>query len=155
MHQGSSRGTVIAGIIAIVIIAGVVGGTILTSREGPETEVTANSSTATQSTVNTSTTATYNDGTYSAPGTYQTQESTVTINVSITISGGTITSSAVTSESPSKESKEYIADFIAAYKGFVEGKQLGSLQVSRIAGASLTTRGFNEALNAIRDQAKS
>ena len=155
MNQDNSRNTVIAGIIAIAIIVGVVGGTIFVKRESTEKEGTGGDSTITQSTVNTSTTAQYKDGTYSAPGDYQTPENASSITVTVTISKGTITNSTVTGNPSSHESKAYIADFIAEYKSFVEGKQLGNLQVSRIAGASLTSRGFNEALNAIRSQAQS
>ncbi len=155
MNQGTPRSTVIAGIIAFVIIAGVVGGTIIFKKESAEHEEMPSGTSITQSTDNTSTTAVYKDGTYTAAGDYQTQESIASITVTITISGGTVTDSSVAGTARSRESKAYIADFIAEYKDFVEGKQLGSLQVSRIAGASLTSRGFNEALNAIRSQAQS
>ena len=53
-----------------------------------------------------------------------------------------------------RESAAYEADFIDAYPVYVIGKNISTLNLSRVAGASLTSRGFNNAISKIRVQAK-
>jgi hypothetical protein len=75
--------------------------------------------------------------------------------VTITVSNNKITEASVSQQASSRESREYQADFASGYKSQVVGKDIATLQLSRVSGSSLTPRGFNEALNIIRSQAKS
>jgi hypothetical protein len=98
----------------------------------------------------------YKDGTYSAVGTFTAPGVTNHLNVSITISKDVVTSSTVTVPAGTDPtSKNYDNNFIANYKPYVTGKPLANLNLSKIAAASLTPNGFNDALAQIRVTAHS
>lgn len=142
------------GIIAIVVIGAIVAGTILV-RPKNSTSTTSDQSAATvDQNTSLNPNATYKDGTYNAIGDYSTPEGTEEIAVTITITSGMVTNSSISQQTRSRESSGYQQDFADNYKSFVEGKQLATLQLSRVAGSSLTPIGFNEALDAIRSQAQ-
>lgn len=161
MQQGSNKNSAIIGIIAIVIIAGAVIGTIAlkpqsntaSGNNGSSTSSTTSDSTTTSTNIDPN--ATYKNGTYTASGSYSTPESTEDIEVTITVSNNKITEASVSQQASSRESRAYQADFASGYKSQVVGKDIATLQLSRVSGSSLTPRGFNEALNIIRSQAKS
>lgn len=107
-----------------------------------------NSSGATQA-------ATYKDGTYTARSTYSTPGGPESITVTITVQSDIVGSASISQEASNQESQQYQEMFESGYKSFVVGKSLSSINVSRISGASLTTRGFNSALSQIKLQAQS
>lgn len=156
----------ITGVIAVVLIAAIVGGTILFSKKDENQPVPTSSqlsNSATSDTVSNSgsnsanqnvSSTSYKDGTFSANGSYSTPGGTESIKVTVTLSGGTVASSNIETQPNSRESGEYQADFQANYKDQVNGKSIVNLVLSRVAGSSLTSRGFNQALNDIRNQAK-
>jgi hypothetical protein len=101
-------------------------------------------------------TYTYKDGNYSAIGTFTAPGVTNHLNVSVTIAKDVITSSSVTVPSGTDPtSTNYDNNFIANYKPYVTGKSLATLTLSKIASASLTPNGFNNALAQIRTAAHS
>ncbi|MHD0330680.1 hypothetical protein ACY18M_17150, partial [Proteus mirabilis] len=52
------------------------------------------------------------------------------------------------------ESREYQAKFASGFKTLVVGKKIDEVSLSRVAGSSLTSGGFNAALADIESQAK-
>lgn len=161
MQLKSSQPTALIGVIAVILIAAIVGGTIFISKNSDDQPVPSTSQLQNSSTTDTvsnasdsSSSTIYKDGTYSANGSYATPGGTESIKVTIILNGGNIASSDVINQADSRESREYQADFTANYKQQVDGKKLANLVLSRVAGSSLTSRGFNEALNDIRNQAK-
>lgn len=145
------------GIFAVVVIGLVVGGTILLQ---PKDSTSSNTGTSTSqssddSSSNLDPNATFKDGTYSANGSYSSPGGNEEIAVTITISAGKVTDSSVTPKAASRESGEYQAEFVDGYNILVTNKELATLRLSRVSGSSLTPRGFNQALNDIRTQAKS
>ena len=90
----------------------------------------------------------YADGTYTADGSYATPESVETITVTVTLEDDTITAVEVTGES-----EQYQSQFIGGIADAVVGEDIDDLQVSRVAGSSLTSGGFNEAIEAIKSEA--
>lgn len=97
--------------------------------------------------------ATYADGTYSAEGSYQTPESVETVDVSLTLEGGVVSAVTVTGDPQRPESQLYQGEFIAGISEEVVGKALDELNVTRVAGSSLTSGGFNQALDQIKRDA--
>lgn len=95
----------------------------------------------------------YNDGTYTASGSYQTPESVETIDVTITLEGDIITAVEVSGDSQVRESQQYQSRFIGGIADEVVGKSIDEVSVSRVAGSSLTSGGFNEALEVIKSEA--
>lgn len=155
MNQGSNKNTAVFGIVAVVVIGLIVGGTILL-KPSDNSSSSGSSTTGSQSNSasNLDPSASYKDGTYSADGSYSSPGGNEEITVTITIANGKVTDSSVSPRAASRESQEYQAEFVAGYKTLVTGKPLATLNLSRVSGSSLTPRGFNEALNAIRSQAK-
>lgn len=97
--------------------------------------------------------STYADGTYTAEGTYQTPESIEQISVTVTLAKDVITSVTVTGDPQKSESKQYQSKFIGGIKEVVVGKDIDEISVSRVAGSSLTSGGFNQAIEEIKSQA--
>jgi uncharacterized protein with FMN-binding domain len=158
----------VATIVVVVAIAllGVVGSSLTkdnnsdnsasTAGDSSSTN-TANTATATpaanSATTNT-TTGSYKDGTYTESTSYQSPGGIEDIDVTITVADGTITSAEVKQVANNPDSEEYQSRFANNYKSKVVGKPLSSLSLSLVSGASLTTDGFNDALEAIRIKAE-
>lgn len=98
-------------------------------------------------------TAPYADGTYTAEGSYKTPESVETISVTVTLKDDVVTDVEVTGEPLTRETTRYQGQFIAGIAEAVVGRKLDDLQVDRVAGSSLTSGGFDQALVRIKDEA--
>lgn len=98
-------------------------------------------------------TATYVDGTYTADGAYATPESVETISVTVTLADGVVTEVAVEGDPQLPESESFQGAFIGGISDEVVGTPIDELSVSRVAGSSLTSGGFNEAIEAIKADA--
>jgi uncharacterized protein with FMN-binding domain len=98
-------------------------------------------------------TSTYADGTYTAEGSYATPESVETIVVTVTLQGDIITDVEVAGDPQKRESEEYQGRFIGGIADVVVGQNIDEISVSRVAGSSLTSGGFNEAIDAIKSEA--
>jgi uncharacterized protein with FMN-binding domain len=96
--------------------------------------------------------STYADGTYRTSSTYRTPDGTYTMDVAVTVANDQITASSLSFDSDGARDG-YSKRFSSAYQGSVIGKDLETVSLSRVGGASLTTRAFNNALNTIRSQA--
>src|SRR6478735_1599913 len=64
-----------------------------------------------------------------------------------------VTAVDVTGSATSGNSKQYQSAFISGISAEVVGKDIDSLDVSKVAGSSLTSGGFNAALDTIRSDA--
>lgn len=117
-------------------------------------EPTTSTNNPTHTSAAASSTGGYKDGTYSATADYYTPEDTDTIKVTLAVKDGTVTSVTSTTTTSSRESRQYDSAFLNAYKSYVVGKKLSNLNLDRVSGASLTTGGFNDALDTIRQQAQ-
>jgi hypothetical protein len=74
------------------------------------------------------------------------------MTVGLTVKGDTVTNSTVTYDSEGARSS-YSKRFNSGYQSQVIGKDLGSINLSRVSGSSLTTAAFNNALSSIKSQA--
>ena len=96
----------------------------------------------------------YADGEYTGTGTYippsNKQEE---VTVKMTLSGGTVTALEVTPSGNNPTSKRYQAEFTGNIQEQVVGKPLDSLDVGKVAGSSLTSQGFNKAVDIIKGEA--
>jgi hypothetical protein len=99
------------------------------------------------------TTTNFKDGSYSAAANYDTPGGVQTMSVNLTISGNTVTDVSITQNATGREDEAYQSDFAYEYKSDVVGKKVSDISLSRVAGASLTTEGFNNALDQIKNQA--
>jgi hypothetical protein len=117
----------------------------------PESSTTPTpSASASESTSNSST---YADGTYTAEGSYATPESVETIVVTVTLDDDIITAVDVSGDPQKRESEEYQGRFIGGIADVVVGQDIDQISVSRVAGSSLTSGGFNQAIDTIKSEA--
>ncbi|MCR2825569.1 FMN-binding protein [Microbacterium sp. zg.Y909] len=98
--------------------------------------------------------ASYADGTYEASGSYATPESVETIDVTVELTDGVISAVEVVGDPTRPESERYQERFIGGISDEVVGKSLDEISVSRVAGSSLTSGGFNEAIEQIKADAR-
>jgi hypothetical protein len=97
--------------------------------------------------------STYTDGTYAATVSYSVPRGSNKLTAELTISNGAVTAVSTTHDYTDRESGEFISNFDAKIKASVVGKNISSLSLSRIGGASLTTRAFTNALTTIKNDA--
>lgn len=143
------KGSAIVGIAGLLVLAGCSG-----TADAEDTSTSGDTGTSTESTGGGSDAAgSYTDGTYTADGSYQTPETVEEISVTLTLAEGVVTEVEVTGDPQAPESSRYQAEFIDGISDEVVGKSIDELNVSRVAGSSLTSGGFNDAVESIKEQA--
>lgn len=128
-----------------------------TATTTPTTEASATpeSSATTDAGAGTDAATDYTDGSYTADGSYQSPNGSESITVTVTLADDVVTAVDVVSNAESANSKRYQAEFISGIAAEVVGKDIDSLSVSKVAGSSLTSGGFNEAIETIKSEAAS
>lgn len=97
--------------------------------------------------------AAYTDGTYTAEGSYATPETVETISVTLTLADDVVTDVDVVGDPQRPESERYQGEFISGIEDEVVGRDIDEISVSRVAGSSLTSGGFMEALETVKAEA--
>ncbi|WP_347107826.1 hypothetical protein AAHB33_12780 [Paenarthrobacter sp. S56] len=98
--------------------------------------------------------STYKDGTYSADGTYTSPNGQETVGVQLTIAGDKVTAVNITTHPSNPNTRKFQGEFAGGIAAQIVGKDIDELNVSKVAGSSLTSGGFNDALQQIKSQAK-
>ncbi|WP_315637956.1 MULTISPECIES: FMN-binding protein [Microbacterium] len=143
-------GTALLGVAGLFVLAGC-SSTGDAADTSTGTDETSGSSSSSSSGGDAS--GTYTDGTYTADGSYQTPETVEEITVSLTLADGVVTEVEVTGDPKAPETERYQGEFIDGIADEVVGKPIDELNVSRVAGSSLTSGGFNDAVASIKEQA--
>lgn len=97
----------------------------------------------------------YTDGDYSATGEYQSPGGPEQIEVGLTLQGDVVTAVTVTPTATSGQAERYQGEFADGIADVVVGKNINELQVDKVAGSSLTSDGFNAAIETIQADAAS
>lgn len=100
-------------------------------------------------------TATYADGEYTAEGDYTTPGGQESVTVTVTLADNVVTALEVEGSGGSPNTQRYQGEFIDNIEGEVVGKNIDDLAVSKVAGSSLTSEGFNSAIETIKSDAAS
>ncbi len=152
--------------IIVIILLGVGAGSIyLVNNTGKDTvldQTTENTTSQTNTPTQDTTTDTkpettvtvYTDGTYTATGNYSTPGGSESITITTVISNDIVTSISASGSATSGNSKQYQSQFLSGYKNQVVGKSIEDVSLSRVAGSSLTSNGFNKALDTIKNDAR-
>ncbi len=141
VHPAAGTGTALLGVAGTLVLAGCSGAADAdTTKPDP-------------SPLSTDATAPYADGTYTGEGSYRTPETVETIEVTLTIADDIVTDVQVSGDPVAPESRNYQGQFIAGISDVVVGRKLDELQVDRVAGSSLTSGGFDQAVVRIKDEA--
>ena len=146
---------VFAGLAAVTTLAGCAADAaeVETAPE-PTTETTETSPAAETSAPVESGDSVYVDGTYSADGGYQSPNGSESISVTVTIADDVVTAVEVVGHATGGNSKQFQGQFAGGIAAEVVGVALEDVSVSRVAGSSLTSGGFNAAIDAIQAQAR-
>ena len=95
----------------------------------------------------------YRDGDYAADGTYSAPSGTETISVELTLEDDIVRSVSVTPHATEGNQKKFQTRFADGIAVEVLGKDIDKISVSRVAGSTLTSSGFNDALESIKGEA--
>ena len=101
----------------------------------------------------TDTSAEYADGTYEATGSYTAPSGPEEVVVELTLEGDIVTAVTVTPQATDGNAKQFQTAFAGGIEAEVVGKDIDTLQVSRVGGSSLTSGGFNDAVEQIKAEA--
>ncbi|MCB5275108.1 hypothetical protein BJG92_02650 [Arthrobacter sp. SO5] len=96
----------------------------------------------------------YTDGIYSADGNYTSPNGTETVGVKLTLAGGAVSDVQITPHPSNPNTKKFQGEFAGGIKSQIVGKKLDEIKVSKVAGSSLTSGGFNQAVDKIKGDAK-
>lgn len=145
----------LVGVAGMLALAGCATDATVADEESTSTPTTGSGTTdsATEDSTTASSDSSYADGTYTAEGSYQTPESVESITVTLTLEDDVITAVDVTGDPQARESQQYQSQFIGGIAEVVVGQDIDDISVSRVAGSSLTSGGFNEAVEEIKSEA--
>jgi uncharacterized protein with FMN-binding domain len=139
--SSARKGAAVVGVAGLLVLAGCSGAADAEGNADPDTTDSG------------SATGEYTDGTYTAEGSYQTPETVETISVTLTLADGVVTEVEVTGDPQAPETEQFQGQFIDGIGEEVVGVAIDDIEVSRVAGSSLTSGGFNSAVADIREQA--
>lgn len=160
MEESNSPNKAIIAIVVVVLLLFAAGATmVLTSKPSTQDSSAEVASdlpleSSSEETSTASSNAEVKDGTYSATGSYRTPGGAERIGVEVTIADGIVSEVDLTEMGQSGESQEYQSRFASGYKSQVVGKKISEIKLDRVAGSSLTSGGFNDAINDIAKQAQ-
>lgn len=154
--------TVIISVIVIILLAAATVGTIMLTdkskdndSKNPGTSDVSDTPPASTESGTTANDGMYKDGTYTETGSYTTPGGPESITVTITLAGGVVTATSAEGSGGNGNTIEYQGKFIGGYKDEVIGKKIDDVSLSRVSGSSLTSQGFNNAIDAIKKDAQS
>lgn len=96
---------------------------------------------------------TYKSGNYSVTGNYVSPGGPRELTVTITLDGSIIKEAEVTGSATDAPSKRFQGEFIENFKPMVIGKNIDEVNLTKVAGSSLSPKGFNDALAKIKEEA--
>ena len=97
--------------------------------------------------------ASYRDGSFQANGTYQSPNGSENIIVVLELQNDVVTDVEITVNPNNPTTARYQGEFASGIGDIVIGQDIDALNVTVVAGSSLTSNGFREALTAIKADA--
>ncbi|GAC02140.1 hypothetical protein GONAM_45_00170 [Gordonia namibiensis NBRC 108229] len=152
--SGSTRSSVLmrtGGVVAAMAAVGLVAGACSSDDSGSGSTTTADTSTATVA--EGATGEQYKDGEYTAEGGYISPGGPQKVGVTVTLSNDVITAVSVDTSQTKGPSVEYQGKFAGGISDVVVGKNIDDIEVDKVSGSSLTSGGFNEAIEKIKQEA--
>ena len=124
------------------------------TQNGGQASTTSPTSSSAASSGGAATGSTYKDGTYSADGTYTSPNGQETVGVQLTLAADKVTAVNITTHPSNPNTRKFQGEFASGIAAQIVGKDIDELNVSKVAGSSLTSGGFNDAVQQIKSQAK-
>ncbi|AZG45335.1 FMN-binding protein [Gordonia insulae] len=98
--------------------------------------------------------ASYRNGEYTATGDYVSPGGPQQVGVTVTLSNNVITALTLDTSQTKGTSKEFQGKFASGIDALVVGKNIDDLDVHKVSGSSLTSTGFNDAIDQIKTEAQ-
>lgn len=144
-------------IVALIVFAAI--GFYLAQSNNPSTLQVENQTVTTQPSVtpvaSVITESSYKDGTYSVTGNYVSPGGPRELNVTLTLADGVITNAETVGTATDATSKRFQGEFVNNFKPLVVGKNIDEVLLEKVAGSSLSPKGFNDAVEKIKTEAQS
>lgn len=121
--------------------------------EEPADATPTTSETSSSATSDGSSAASFKDGVYEATGEYSNPGGQSKVKVEVTLADGTISVVKVTPEATNGTSKGFQQKFASGIAPAAVGKKIDELDISKVSGSSLTSIGFNQAIDQIKADA--
>jgi uncharacterized protein with FMN-binding domain len=96
----------------------------------------------------------YKDGEYHATGHYVSPGGPRDVDVTLTLKDGVITDAAFQGHATDPNSKHFQGEFKANFQPMVVGKNIDDVELTKVAGSSLSPKGFMDAVSQIKNEAK-
>lgn len=119
-----------------------------------EAESEAHAGETTSSASDPASSSAYADGEYTATGSYTTPGGRESVTVTVTLTNDVVTALTVEGSAERGDSQRYQSEFIENISSEVVGVAIDDLNVSKVAGSSLTSSGFNDAISQIVTEAQ-
>lgn len=153
--QSASNNTgKILGVATAVVVVGAVAASALRTK-APTTNEPMNTTSTNTGTSSTSTMTSYKDGSYKADGMYRSPAGEEKVTIDVTLANGVITKTEFTGYATNPASVNRQGAFKQGFEKEVIGKKIDEVSLGVVNGSSLTPKGFMEALNKIKAEAKS
>lgn len=160
-QQKSNAKMLAIGVIALIVIAAISAGVYMGTQKQPATNSQNVSPTTVAEEQQAPTVAEqpltdseYKDGTYTAVGEYTSPGGDEELDVTITLKNDVITDTKVVSKATRPNSVKFQGMFVENYQPLVLGKDINEVQLTKVSGSSLAPKGFNDAVEKIKAQAK-
>ncbi len=123
--------------------------------QNTETLPPQNTNTQNSNSLNTDTQASsYKDGSYTAVGSYVSPAGQEEVDVTLVLKDGKVASAEFVGKTQNPISKKLQTQFNEGYEQVVVGKSIDELSLTVVNGSSLTPKGFMDAVQKIKSQAK-
>lgn len=104
--------------------------------------------------VTSSTVSAYKDGTYGADGEYVSPAGQEHVGVTVTLKNDVVTDVTFEPRATVSTSVRFQGMFASGYKIFVVGKKIDDVRLDKVSGSSLTSTGFNDAIDQVKAAAQ-
>jgi uncharacterized protein with FMN-binding domain len=154
-NQNSKQGTFIK-IIAGIVVLGLAGFAFAKSgnKTTEESSALRPEDTTTEPQQPSASTGTYKNGTYTSTGVYKSPAGEESVKVSLTIENDVVTNATFVGNATNPGSVKNQGLFSEGYKQYVVGKKIDAISLDVVNGSSLTPKGFMDAVQKIKAQAR-
>ena len=145
----------VAALIVIVLLSASTAGLMALDNDKTQTPTSMNTTQDMVQTQNTASATRLKDGDYTSSGSYRTPGGTESIGLTVTLENNIIKDVILEQRASGGDTEVYQSKFASGYRPLVIGKNIDEVELSRVAGSSLTSNGFNDALDKIKQDAAS
>lgn len=142
-------------IVAIIVIVTISAAYYQNTQSQSASLPTSTSEIADENNIRNNKVSEYESGVYEVTGDYISPGGAEQIGVIITLEDGVVVDASVEVLAEREISVEMQEDFAANYQPLVLGKNIDEINLSKVSGSSLTPIGFNDALEKVKEQARS